>query len=74
LRWSGKRRFDVGWVMGEDDYGRDPAIKYQETSFILFPLTMTSKRIERGERVDVFDLYDGVAAIAQEKIDAELAD
>lgn len=67
---------DMGfsWVMVEDEYGRDPAIKYQETSVILFPLTMISKRIERGEQVDVFDLYNGVAAIAQEKIDAELAD
>ena len=41
---------------------------------ILFPLTMISKRIERGETVDVFDLYNGVAALAQEKIDAESAD
>ena len=67
---------DMGfsWVMVEDEYGRDPAIKYQETSIILFPLTMISKRIERGEQVDVFDLYNRVAAIAQEKIDAEVAD
>lgn len=67
---------DMGfsWVIVEDEYGRDPAIKYEETSIILFPLTMISKRIERGEQVDVFDLYNGVAAIAQEKIDAELAD
>jgi len=66
---------DMGfsWVMVEDEYGRDPAIKYQETSIILFPLTMISKRIERGEAVDVFDLYNGVASIAQEKIDAEQA-
>ena len=66
---------DMGfrWVMVEDEYGRDPAIKYQDTSTILFPLTMISKRIERGEDVDVFDLYNGVAALAQETIDAELA-
>ena len=67
---------DMGfsWVMVEDEHGRDPAIRYRETSIILFPLTMISKRIERGEQVDVFDLYNGVAAIAQERIDAELAD
>lgn len=66
---------DMGfsWVMVEDEYGRDPAIKYQDTSIILFPLTMISKRVERGEDVDVFDLYNGVAEIAREKIDAELA-
>ena len=62
---------DMGfsWVMIEDEYGRDPAIKYQDTSIILFPLTMISKRMERGENVDVFNLYNSVASIAQEKID-----
>ena len=66
---------DMGfhWVIVQDEYGRDPAIQFQETSVILFPLTMISKRIERGERVDVFDLYNGVAALAQKQIDAESA-
>lgn len=67
---------DMGfhWIVVQDEYGRDPAIKYQGTSVLVFPLTMISKRVERGETVDVFDLYNGVAAIAREKIDAELAD
>ncbi len=66
---------DMGfhWIVIEDEHGRDPAIKFQSTSVILFPLTMISKRIERGETVDVFDLYNGVAALAQKKIDDELA-
>ena len=38
---------------------------------ILFPLTMISKRIEAGERVDVFDLYNGMAARAGELIERE---
>jgi hypothetical protein len=29
-------------------------------------MTMISKRIERGERVDVFDLFDTVAANVEE--------
>jgi hypothetical protein len=59
------------WVMVEDEYGRDPAIKYRETSVILFPLTMISKRVERGEEIDVFDLFNGVADLAQKQIDEE---
>ena len=41
---------DMGfsWVVVEDEYGRDPALKYRETSVILFPLTMISQRVERG--------------------------
>jgi hypothetical protein len=50
------------WVMVEDQYGRDPAVRLPGTSMILFPLTMISKRIERGEKVDVFELFNGVAA------------
>jgi hypothetical protein len=54
------------WVMVEDPQGRDPAVRLPGTSIILFPLTMISKRVERGERVDVFDLYNGVAAKVEE--------
>lgn len=50
------------WVMVEDDYGRDPAVRLPGTTIMLFPLTMISKRVERGESVDVFDLFNGVAA------------
>lgn len=46
------------WIMVEDEYGRDPAVRMPGTTIILFPLTMISKRIERGEQVDVFDLFN----------------
>ena len=64
---------DMGfhWLMIEDEYGRDPGIRYAESSVILFPLTMIAKRVEAGEQVDVFDLYNGVAAHAGELIDRE---
>jgi hypothetical protein len=49
------------WRMVEDEHGRDPCLVIDGTSIVLFPLTMISKRIERGEQVDVFDLFNGVA-------------
>jgi hypothetical protein len=49
------------WIVVEDSHGRDPAVRVPETSIILFPLTMISKRIEKGETVDVFDLFNRVA-------------
>src|SRR5215467_15261872 len=49
------------WVIVQDAYGRDPAVRLPRTSIIIFPLTMISKRIEKGEQVDVFDLFNGVA-------------
>lgn len=46
------------WIEIEDDYGIDPAIKLDDTTIILFPLTMISKRIENDEKVDIVVLYD----------------
>jgi hypothetical protein len=48
------------WVMVEDEYGRDPAIRKPGTTVLAFPLTMISKRIERGEAVVVRELFEGV--------------
>jgi hypothetical protein len=48
--------------MVEDEYGRDPAVRLPNTTIILFPMTMISKRIERGEKMDVFELYNASAA------------
>jgi len=65
---------DMGfhWVIVEDEYGRDPGIRYRNTSIILYPLTMISKRVERGETVDIFELYNGIAGEAQQLIDQGL--
>ena len=59
---------DMGlvWVAVEDESGRDPALRLPGTSIIVFPLTLISKRIERGEEVDVRDLYAGVRQIIEE--------
>ena len=48
------------WVQVEDEYGTDPAIQLPATSIILFPLTMISKRIEEGEDVDIYELFEGL--------------
>jgi Domain of unknown function (DUF3806) len=46
------------WIMYEDQYGRDPALRYRETSIIVFPLTMLSKRIEQGRPADLQAILD----------------
>jgi hypothetical protein len=52
------QELEFKWIEIEDEYGNDPAIKYKDTSLILFPLTMISKRIENDEYVDVFKLFE----------------
>jgi hypothetical protein len=47
---------EIPWVMVEDEYGRDPALLLRAGPVLAFPLTMISRRVESGERVDVTDL------------------
>jgi NAD-dependent SIR2 family protein deacetylase len=45
------------WIAIEDDYGRDPALILEGTSIKVFPLTSISKRIEQGEKVEIYELF-----------------
>ncbi|KGM51406.1 hypothetical protein N800_13590 [Lysobacter daejeonensis GH1-9] len=54
------------WVAVQDEYGRDPALRLDGTSVLVFPLTAISKRIERGEAVDVFDLFNAACSTIQD--------
>ncbi len=50
-----------GWWTVEDELGRAPCIRYQETDLLLYPLTLISKRIEQGEKVDVRTLFSDLS-------------
>ena len=60
---------DYDWWMISDEYGRDPAIRYLQSTLTFHPQDMLLKRIERGERVDVAELYDNLRAQLQEIIE-----
>lgn len=45
----------LDWVIVEDEYGSDPALRHPETDALLHPLTMVSGRIE-DEHVDLQEL------------------
>jgi hypothetical protein len=51
------QKLDLKWMEVEDEYGVDPALKYKNTSILLFPLTMISKRIEKGEEISIEELF-----------------
>ena len=48
------------WVVVNDEYGRSPALNWPGTSLCIYPLTMISKRVEDGEEVDVYGLFEGI--------------
>lgn len=52
------QKMGVTWVAVEDEYGRDPALRDPGSSVVMFPSTTISKRVERGETVDVRDLFE----------------
>jgi hypothetical protein len=56
----------VEWRAVEDQYGRDPCVLVPGSTVILFPLTTISKRVEKGETIDVFDLFNWTAAKIEE--------
>ncbi len=45
------------WIEVEDEKGSSPALRLPDTTLIIFPMTMISKRIERDESVDIYELY-----------------
>jgi len=62
----------LDWWIVEDEYGRDPCLRYEHTTLQINPLTMISKRLERGERVSERELYElTVEAITSRKQSAD---
>ena len=50
------------WVLVDDEYGRSPSLRFPGTTVIAFPRTMISKRVERGDKVDVREMFRGINA------------
>jgi Domain of unknown function (DUF3806) len=46
----------LSWTMVTDEYGTDPALRYKDKPVNINALTMISKRIERGEAVNLLQL------------------
>ena len=53
-----REKMELRWVAVDDEYGRDPALRDKGTALLIFPMTTISKRVERGETVNVRELFD----------------
>jgi hypothetical protein len=49
------------WMMVTDEYGTDPTLRYKTSIININALTMISKRVERGEKVNVQHLLQETA-------------
>ena len=59
------RALDLTWVCFADEHGNDLALRYGNTSIVIFPRDMIIKRIENNEEPDIQYLYDGVVSEPQ---------
>lgn len=51
----------LAWWQVTDEFGTDPTLRYQNSSLQINALTMLSKRVERGEAVDVEQMAEWVS-------------
>ena len=49
------------WWMVEDEYGRDVALRFRDTSLLVFPGSMFANRHADGEAIQVVVLYASLA-------------
>jgi len=49
--------FDLHWVVYQDDVGRSRALRFEDTDFVVFPVTMISRRRQVGDKTPVADIY-----------------
>jgi hypothetical protein len=52
------KELGLHWEMITDEYGNDPTLRYEKSAYNFNALTMISKRVEGGEKVDVHRLFE----------------
>src|SRR5260221_3376485 len=50
------REYPLRWVMVTDEYGTDPTLRYKDMTLQINALTMISKRVERGDQINLLQL------------------
>lgn len=55
------KNLGLHWVVVDDHYGRSRALRWKQEEALFFPVTMLSKRIGQGRRVEMHELYDEIA-------------
>ena len=59
---------ELSWVAVDDEFGRDPALRWLQTSTLVFPLTAISKRVDDGIAVDVYQMFGGFQKAIKEAV------
>lgn len=54
------QELNLAWMIVVDEFGRDATLKDISSALNINPVTMISKRVERGETVDIESMFKGV--------------
>ena len=57
--------FDMKWVVYTDQAGRSRALRYQDSNFFLYPVTMISRRRTAGDMTPVSAIYERAAKLVE---------
>ncbi len=60
------------WWMINDDDGRDPCLRYQQSELLIFPQTIISKRAESGEPLEISALYEQITAQLKDVVENQI--
>ena len=60
------------WWMINDDDGRDPCLRYQQSELLIFPQTIISKRAESGDALEIAALYNQITEQLQDVVNTQL--
>jgi len=63
--------FGLHWVVYTDDVGRSRALRYRDSDFFLFPVTMISRRREVGNETPVAAIYRKAADLVRANTPAQ---
>lgn len=63
--------FDMTWVVYTDQAGRSRALRYQDSDFFLYPVTMISRRRTAGDMTPVSAIYERAARLVESNTPAK---
>lgn len=56
------KEFGLHWVSYEDELGASRALRWRNSDNFVFPVTMFSKRLQFGEKIDVEQIFNSIKA------------
>lgn len=64
-------QYGLEWVSYEDELGDSKALRWRETNNYVFPITVFSKRLQFGQKIDAREIFEKISADIERFIEYE---